>query len=71
MFSKSAFGKIISIINLACALCSFFIYWKFFDINIFISILLAIISWFFVTYILDKAIIKFWGVEQKLKKMND
>ena len=71
LFNKSAVGKASSIIYLIIALCSIFVYWNFFDINIFLSIVFGIITWFVVTYILDKVLIKLSGVEKILAKMND
>ena len=71
LFNKSAIGRATSVIYLVVALISFFVYWKFFEINFFLSILFGIITWFVVTYIFDKIIIKLSGVEKILTKMND
>ena len=71
LFNKSAIGRATSVIYLVVALISIFIYWKFFDINIFLSIIFGIITWFVVTYIFDKALIKLSGVEKIVKKLND
>ena len=71
LFNKSAVGKATSIIYLLIALVSIFVYWKFFEVNIFLSILLGVITWFVVTYIFDKILIKLSGVEKIVKKIND
>lgn len=71
LFNKSAVGKATSVIYLIIALISIFAYWQFFDINIFLSIIFGIITWFVVTYILDKIFIKLSGVEKILTKMNN
>ena len=71
LFNKSAVGKATSIIYLLIALVSIFVYWKFFEVNIFLSILLGIITWFVVTYIFDKTLIKLSGVEKIVRKIND
>ena len=71
LFNKSAVGKATSIIYLLIALVSIFVYWKFFEVNIFLSILLGIITWFVVTYIFDKTLIRLSGVEKIVRKIND
>jgi len=71
LFNKSALGKATSLIYLIIALSSIFVYRRFFDINIFFSILLGIMTWFIVTYVLDKTLIKLSGVERILVKIND
>lgn len=71
LFNKSAVGKAMSIIYLIIALVSVFVYWKFFEVNILLSILYGIITWFVVTYIFDKILIKLSGVEKIVRKMND
>ncbi len=71
LFNKSAIGKATSIIYLIIALISVFVYWKFFEISFFLSILFGIITWFVVTYIFDKILIKLSGVEKVLIKMNN
>ena len=71
ILDKSTLGKVSSIIYMIIALCSIFVYWKFFDINIFLSIVFGIITWLVITYILDKILIKLSGIEQVLTKMNN
>ncbi len=71
LFNKSAVGKATTIIYFVVALGSIFVYWKFFEVNIFLSILYGIITWFVVTYIFDKLLIKLSGVEGMVKKFND
>lgn len=71
LFNKSAVGKATSVIYLIIALVSIFVYWKFFEVNIFLSILFGIITWFVITYIFDKILIKLSGVEKVIRKMND
>ena len=71
LFNKSPIGKATTIIYFVVALGSFFVYWKFFEINIFLSILFGIITWFIVTYIFDKILVKLSGVEKIVRKMND
>lgn len=71
LFNKSAIGKAASIIYLIVVLISIFVYWKFFEVNIFLSILFGIITWFVVTYIFDKILTKLSGVEKIVRKMND
>ena len=71
LFNKSAVGKAMSIIYLVIALISTFVCWKFFGVNIFLSIIFGIITWFVVTYIFDRILIKLSGVEKMIKKLND
>lgn len=71
LFNKSAVGKATSIIYLIIALISIFVYWKLFEVNIILSIFYGIITWFVVTYIFDKILIKLLGVEKIVRKMND
>ncbi len=71
LFNKSSVGKAITVIYLLIALGSIFVYWKFFEVNIFLSILYGLIIWFVITYIFDKILIKLLGVEKIVKKIND
>ncbi|MDP3770329.1 MAG: hypothetical protein U0945_12030 [Flavobacterium sp.] len=71
LFNKSSIGKATTVIYFIVAIGSIFVYWKFFEVNIFLSILYGIITWFAVTYIFDKIIIKLSGVDEIVKKMND
>ncbi len=71
LFNKSAVGKATPVIYLIIALVSIFVYWKFFEVNIFLSILFGIITWFVITYIFDKILIKLSGIEKVIRKMND
>lgn len=71
LFNKSAVGKATSVIYLIVALITIFVYWKFFEINFFLSVLLGIITWFVITYIFDKILMKLLGVEKGVRKVND
>lgn len=71
LFNKSSIGKATTIIYFIVALVSIFVYWKFFEINILLSILFGIITWFVITYIFDKILIKLSGVEKIVRKIND
>lgn len=71
LFNKSPVGKTTSVIYLIIALGSIFVYWKFFEVNIFLSIPYGIITWFVVTFIFDKILIKLSGVEKIVRKIND
>ncbi len=71
LYNQSSFGKASIVIYLVVALVSIFIYWKFFEVNIFLSILYGLITWFGVTYIFDKIFIKLFGVEKAVRKAND
>src|SRR3989344_1729813 len=71
IYNQSSFGKATSVVYLIVALGSIFVYWKFFEVNIFLSILYGLITWFVVTYIFDKIFIKFFGVEKAVRKAND
>jgi len=71
LFNKSSVGKATTIIYFIIALGSIFVYWKFFGVNIFLSILYGIITWFVVTYIFDKILVTLSGVEHMVRKMND
>ncbi len=63
IFNKSTIGKVMSVIYLIIALISIFVYWKFFGINFFLSILFGITTWFIITYIFDRILIKLLGIE--------
>jgi len=71
LYNQSSFGKATSVVYLIVALASIFVYWKFFDANIFLSILYGLITWFVITYIFDKLFIKLFGVEKAVRKAND
>ena len=71
LYNQSSFGKATSVIYLIVALASIFVYWKFFEVNIFLSILYGLITWFVITYIFDKIFIKLFGVEKVVRKAND
>lgn len=71
LYNQSSIGKTTSVIYLIIALVSIFVYWNFFEVNIFLSILYGLITWFVITYIFDKILIKLLGVEEAVKKIND
>lgn len=71
VFSQSSIGKVSSVIYFIIAFFSIFIYWNVFDLNIIFSIFLAIITWFVVTFILDKILLKFSGIEKYLTQINE
>ena len=71
LFNKSSVGKATTIIYFIVAITSIFVYWKFFEVNIFLSFLYGVITWFVITYIFDKILIKLSGVEEVVKKIND
>jgi uncharacterized membrane protein len=71
LYNQSSFGKATSVIYLIVAIVSIFVYWRFFEVNIFLSILYGLITWFVVTYIFDKIFIKLFGVEKAVRKAND
>ncbi len=71
IYNQSSFGKATSVVYLIVALASIFVYWKFFEVNIFFSILYGLITWFVITYIFDKIFIKLFGVEKAVRKAND
>lgn len=71
LYNQSSFGKATSVIYLIVALVSIIVYWKFFEVNIFLSILYGLITWFVITYIFDKVLIKLLGVEKAVRKAND
>ena len=71
LLNKSAVGKVASVIYFVVAVSSIFVYWNLFNVNIFLSIFLAIITWFISTYVGDKLLIKVSSVEKILTKMND
>jgi len=71
LYNKSSIGKTTPVIYLVIALGSIFVYWKFFEVNIFLSILFGLITWFVITYIFDKVLIKLLGIEKAVGKAND
>lgn len=71
LFNRSPIGKATTIIYFIVAIGSIFVYWKFFGVNIFLSILYGVITWFVITYIFDKILIKLSGVEKIVGKAND
>lgn len=70
-FSKSTTGKVSSVIYLVFAFFSIFIYWRYYEVNILLSILLAVITLFVVTYVFDKALINILGIKRILRQRND
>ncbi len=71
LFNKSSVGKATTIIYFLVAIVSIFVYWKFFEINFFLSFVYGIITWFVITYIFDKIFIKLFGIEKVVRKAND
>ncbi len=71
LFNQSAIGKIMPIIYLVIAAGSVFLYSKYFNLSIAISILLGIATWFITTYVFDKLLIKVLGIEKAVRKIND
>jgi ABC-type bacteriocin/lantibiotic exporter with double-glycine peptidase domain len=71
LFSQSTIGKITPIIYLIIAIGSIFLYNRYFHLSIIISIILGIVTWFVVTYIFDKLLIKILGIEKAVRKIND
>ena len=71
LYNQSSIGKATPVIYFIVALGSIFVYWKFFEENIFFSILYGLITWFVITYIFDKILIKIFGVEKVVRKAND
>lgn len=71
LYNESPIGRATTIIYFIAAIISIFIFWEYFGINIFLSILYGIITWFAITYVFDKILIKLLGVEKRLRKMND
>jgi hypothetical protein len=70
IFNQSTIGKISSVIYLIIAIASIFLYWKTFKLNVLFSILLGIVTWFVVTYIFDRILIKLSGIEKILTQVN-
>jgi uncharacterized membrane protein YciS (DUF1049 family) len=71
LFSQSAIGKMTPIIYLLIAVGSIFLYNGCFHLSIIVSIILGIATWFIVTYIFDKVLIKILGIEKAVRKIND
>jgi|GEM_PF-1017131 len=71
LFNKSPVGKATTVIYFLIALGSIFVYWNFFEVNILLSILYGVITWFVITYVFDKILIKLSGVEKIVRKIND
>lgn len=70
-YNRSSIGKATSVIYLIIASVSIFVYWKFFEVNVFLSILYGLITWLVITYIFDKILMKLLGVEKAVSKAND
>ena len=70
-FNRSSVGKATTIIYFIVAIGSIFVYWRFFEVNIFLSILYGLITWFVITYIFDKILFKLSGVERIVSQLND
>ncbi|OGC47695.1 hypothetical protein A2886_02880 [candidate division WWE3 bacterium RIFCSPHIGHO2_01_FULL_42_13] len=71
LFNKSSVGKATSLVYFMIAVGSVFVYLKYFEVNILLSIFYGIVTWFTVTYIFDKILIKLSGIEGMVKKFND
>ncbi len=71
LYNQSSFGKATSVVYFTVAIASIFVYWKFFAVNIFLSILYGLVTWFVITYVFDKIFIKLFGVEKAVRKVND
>lgn len=71
LYNRSSFGRATSVIYFIVAIASIFVYWNFFEANISLSIFYGLITWFVVTYIFDKILIKLFGVGKTVKKVND
>ena len=71
LLNKSSVGKATSLVYFMIAVGSVFVYLKYFEVNILLSIFYGIVTWFTVTYIFDKILIKLSGIEGMVKKFND
>ena len=70
-FKNSTVGKVSGTIYMLVASFSIFVLWRILGVNIFLSFILGIISWFLVTYIFDKILIKHSGIEETVRKSNE
>ena len=66
VLKKSPTGKFLAIIYFLVGLGSIFLYWLIFNLNIIVSIILGIITWFGITFIVDKIFIKSFRIDKQL-----
>jgi len=66
VLKKSPTGKFLAIIYFLVGLGSIFLYWLIFNFNIIVSIILGIITWFGITFIVDKIFIKSFRIDKQL-----
>ena len=71
ILNRSTLGRVSSIIYFIIGFGSIFVYWRAFDLNIFLSIFLGIAAWFAVTTVVDKMFIKFLGIERVVKHTSE
>ncbi len=68
LLDQSSIGKTSSIIYFFIAISSIFVYWKFYRLGIIFSLFLALITWFVITYIFDKLLIKILGIDRAVNE---
>lgn len=71
ILQKSTIGKIASIAYFILAVVSIVIYWKLANISFIVSLFLGVITWFVLTYIFDKLIIKLSGLDKAIQEASD
>jgi hypothetical protein len=71
IFFNSTFGKNVSVVFFLIGIFSIFVYWKSFEINFFLSIILGIITCIVATSIFSKIFIKILGIDRMVRKIND
>lgn len=70
-FKEKIATKTFSLVYFSFSVFVFFIYWKYLELNIFLSILLGLITFFVGLTLLEILILKALGIKRKLRELND
>jgi len=71
IYDESKAGKLFHFVYLILGLASMFIYWKRLDINILLSIILGVITYFFIRSVFDALLVRALGIDQWVKKASE
>jgi len=71
LLKTTKWGRIYSIIYLFLGVASIFLYIFIFNISILLSVFLGIITWFFISFIIDTILIKSMRIDKQLEWMTE
>ena len=69
LLKTTRWGKIYAFIYLLVGAASIFLYTLVFNLNVFLSIFLGILTWFIISFVIDKILIKTYRIDTQLDWM--